>query len=226
MKLRHVIYYILMFLPGCRYVRWGKDVFYQSKVQCAYTDIQHDYIRSLCVYDQFTTLGRFDVLWLSEAVRTVYSKEYALLYGCSPEDYLTFLQRQLAENEHEIAFYMLAVIPHVQDSLLTECQNPWTIYLHVDGVSYEPKCLEVVKLPYPYQVFFGKRYTLSKQMYYISFDAKMPNGSPVITPATTSLSLCFYTIARKDECVVWDVPSSGLALPCCADNSGILTDPI
>lgn len=222
MKLRYALYCILFFLPGCRYVRWGKDVFHQSRTQFTYNNLRDDYIRSLRIYDQFTTLGLFDVLWLSEEVRRLYSKENASLHGCPKEDYADFLQGQLAENDSEIAFYILASVPHAQDLLLTESQNPWTIYLCVDGVTYAPKSLKIVELPPQYQVFFGKRYTTLKKTYVVTFDAKTLDGCPILTPATTSLSLCFHTTGREDECVIWEISSPGRAHPRCVDNPDVL----
>lgn len=222
MKLHFVIWSMLFFISGCRYVPWAKDVFYQSKTKCTYTALRNDYIRTLRIYDQFTTLGIFDVLWLSDEVRTLYSKEYALLYGYCPEDYQSFLQDQLAESNCLISFYILACVPHVQDILLTEDGTPWSIYLCIDGVNYQPEILKLVELPYFYKLFFGKRYTIAKQVYYISFAAKSSMGDSILTKSSRSLSLCFHTPGRVDECIVWRLINPGRARPCHVDNPDIL----
>ncbi len=222
MKLRYIACCLLFLFPGCRYFRWGKNVFHQSKTQCTYDTLKQNYIRSLRIYDHFTTLALFDVFWLSDEVRTLYSKEYISRYGYTQERYTTFLRRQLAENDHEIAFYILASVPHACDVLLTDEQTPWTIYLNIHNISYEPKSLKVIDLPPVYQVFFGKRYTISKTAYLVTFAAKTIEGKPIITQATNSLSLCFHMVGIKDECVTWKIASPGRVESRCVDNPDVL----
>lgn len=224
MKLRLMILFCLLFsLPGCRYIRWGKDVFYQSKIQFTYDALRNDYIRTLRLYDQFTTLGLFDVLWLSDEIRTIYSKEQAALFGWSDAEYQTFLQKQLAKNDSEISFYILASTPHVQDIMLTEDATPWTMYLRIDGVNYHPKSLEYIEdLTQPYKSFFGKRYTMFRSIYLLSFSAKTASGCPIITTSTRSFSLCFHRPGIVDECIAWEIVSPGKARICCIDNPDVL----
>ena len=224
MKL-HLIIFCLLFslLPSCRYMYWGKDVFYQSKIQFTYDALRNDYIRTLRVYDQFTTLGLFDVLWLSAEVRTRYSKEYAALCGYCPGSYEEILQKELAENEDMISFYILASTPHVADIWLTEDETPWTIYLRIDGVDYHPKVLEYLEngLTQPYINFFGKRYTMFRDVYKLSFAAKVL-GAPIITDSTRSFALCFHKAGIVDECIAWEIVSPGKARVCCIDNPDVL----
>ncbi len=222
MKLHYIWCCLLLFLPGCRYVRWGKDVLHQAQTEFTYDALKQDYIRSLRIYDQFTTLALFDVLWLSDEVRTLYSKEHASRYGYTQERYTTFLRQQLAENDHEIVFYIFAAVPHAHDVLLTDELTPWTMYLNVHGVSYEPKSLKVIDLPPVYQVFFGRRYAIFKTAYLVTFAAKTIEEKPILTQATNSLSLCFHTVGKEDECVIWEIASPGRAEPRCVDNPDVL----
>jgi len=223
MKIWHIFVCSLVLLPACReenrYLRWGKDVFYQSEKQFSYRAFEDTHIRSLRIYDQLTTLGLFDALWLSKEVRTLYSKEQAALYGYNQERYDSFLEKQLDESNKEIGFYILASMPHAQDLLLTDETSPWTLYLRVNGESYAPKKVTVVDLPTPYQKFFGKRYSSARKIYYVSFSAQKEDGSVIITSSTSSLSLCFHMIGNVDECVAWKVRPS---VECCSNNPNML----
>lgn len=192
---------LLFVLPGCRYIEWGRDVFYQSEKRCSYTELRDEYIRSLRIYDQLTTLALFDVVWLSEPIRRWFSQEYALLYGCAPE---TILCEQLEENMLGTSFYVLAATPHNVDYLLSDTIKPWTLYMKVDGECYKPSSLKEVELPYIYRIYFGLKYSAAKKVYLVKFPATVPAGS--------SPALCFHRVGRLDECVVWDRIGSEIVL--------------
>ena len=64
---------MLVLLPGCgRLVDWGKNNFYQGDQVDNYRCDIKPYIRSVTIYDQFTTRATFDALWLSDEVRLAY----------------------------------------------------------------------------------------------------------------------------------------------------------
>lgn len=181
---------LLLFLSGCagnRYMRWGTDVFFQSKRVENYRWLQDKYVRTVRVYDQLTTLALFDALWLSPEVRALYEQDIS---SCECKD-----GKQI-DSKNQTAFYLLAALPHSDDALLTDITSPWRVYAEIDGKCYEPALIKIVDLPYPYEVFFGKYYySTARKIYYITFAAR-----PV-----HSLSLCYHSTGRIDECVTWDV---------------------
>ena len=77
-----IIVVILLALPGCgRVVDWGTKTFNQSPAIESNITAAQKYIRSVTTYDQLTTRARFDVLWLSDAVRKNYTHLFTAKFG-------------------------------------------------------------------------------------------------------------------------------------------------
>ena len=116
----------LSILPGCgRIIDWGKDNFYQGAEVGQDLSIARNYIQSRRVYDQFTLVGAFDALWLSDDVRKVHTNIYARKYGKNEEQKRVFLRRQLEENSHFITFYVLSP----KNILLGDKDSYWSMLL-------------------------------------------------------------------------------------------------
>src|SRR6266481_4121130 len=65
---------MILLLPSCgRVIDWGTRTFVQTPTIDASVAAAQEYIRSVTSYDQLTTRARFDVLWLSDDVRTNYA---------------------------------------------------------------------------------------------------------------------------------------------------------
>lgn len=208
MKLRCLFFCIVVLLLsscGGNYIRWGKDVFYQTKTCSDFRWLQDKYIRSVRVYDQLTTLALFDVLWISPEVLCAYNKEQ-------------YSENQVCAHDQEISFYVLAAMPHAYDALLTDIASPWTLYLSINGNCLQPTSLKLVDVPYAYQVFLGKYYSAAKKAYYVTFSLEKED----CFDAVNSFSLCFHTPTRADECVTWDVTPEGDAYPVSKFNPDIL----
>lgn len=205
--LRLLLLFLLVSCPGCkRYINWGLDVFNQGTCLKTYKDIVKDYIRSIRIYDQFTTLGLFDALWLSDTVRTAYSRVLACKRGLSTERYRLLLHRQLQENKNFISFYVLAAIPSYLGPIIGEKEAIWSVHLCVDGRSYLPIDIKIIDLLPEYKFYFGKTFSNFKTPYSIVFNAHDKEGNPVITARTQSISLIFRRIGHQ-ETVTWDLHS-------------------
>src|SRR5579885_1068642 len=84
MKWYHTLALVCI-LPGCRYVEWGKGQFQQADKWCDYVKPVKPYIRSMDLFDGFSTVGHFDVLLVAEPVRQAYTKAFAYRRGMSEE---------------------------------------------------------------------------------------------------------------------------------------------
>jgi hypothetical protein len=200
----NIIYIItmLVLLPGCgRWVDWGNRTFEQTPTVNSPVAVAQKYIRSVTSYDQLTTTARFDVLWLSDDVRTNYADLYALKFAKTDEQKKTFLRRQLEENNHFISFYVMSLY----DQPLGETNNDWNLFLTIDDKNYSPIEIKSVELAPEYMHIFGKKYNRFKVPYSVKFDAKDIDDNFLITPETKKITLHCRTL-KVDVTFEWDLP--------------------
>lgn len=195
-------------LSGCRYKTWGESVFSQGCKLDRFQEATCQFLRTVHLYDQFTTVGNFEILWLSNEVRTVYSKLYAQQHCYNGERYKVFLRRQLEENNHYITFYVLASIPHSRGAMLTDENTEWAICLEIDGVSYTPTRIKTIELKPEYKHLFSRAYTHFKTPYIITFEARDVEGNPLIHATGQTIRLHFNTIGKTDF-AEWQTLSDG-----------------
>jgi hypothetical protein len=161
-----IIMLLLIILPNCgRVIDWGVGNFYQGKELTNFTAQVEPFIRSIAIYDQLETKAIFDVVWLSDQVRTAYANLHALRQGKSEEKLQSILRRQLEENNHYITFYVLSTY----EVKLGALHSHWSFFLRLDGLEYHPFEIKEIELPYEYQIFFGKRWNRFKVPYRIRF---------------------------------------------------------
>lgn len=193
----------LLLLPSCsRITEWGRRNFTQAPLLETPITQAQKYIRSVTVYDQLTTCARFDVLWLSDEVRTNYAELYALKFGKTEEQKKVFLRRQLEENNHFISFYLLSSYEYP----LGDTNSEWTFFLSINGKNYAPIEIKTVEITPEYMYIFGKKYNRFKVPYSIKFDAKDVNEEFLIGHTTENITL--YGRSLKSEVTfVWDITS-------------------
>lgn len=195
---------LLTLFSGCRHKNWVESIFSQGCKRDSYQQLAYDYLRPLHIYNQFTTMGHFDVLWLANPVRTAYSKIYGRRHCYCADRYKVFLRRQLEENNHYITFYVLGDIPHTRGALLNEDESPWSVCLKIDGTVVLPHEIKTVELKPEYQHLFGKAYRHFKVPYQITFEAHDIEGRRLIHNGSQNMKLYFNTINRA-ACVEWDL---------------------
>ncbi len=196
---------MILSLPGCgRLVDWGKQTFNQGQEVDEINNRIKNYIRSIKVYDQFTTRGIFDAIWLSDEARIAYSDLYAFRQGKSDEHTKTFLRRQLEENKHFISFYVLSLY----EVPLGDSNAEWNLILKVDEKEYGPVEVKKVELPHEYRIFFGDKFTRFKEPYIVKFGAKDVDDKIIITPETKKLELLFRAVDRR-VVLCWELDAKG-----------------
>lgn len=184
----------LVFAPGCgRIIDWGKERVPQATDTKKDVKVARDHIRSIRVYDQFTLIGNFDSLWLSDDVRNIYAQMYALKHGKSDEASKVFLRRQLEENNHFISFYIVSVV----EETLGETDSNWTVFLKIGENQFTPIEVKTVDLSSEYVYIFGKKFNRFKIAYIVRFNAKDIEDQSLIQPTTDKISLVFKTVAKE-----------------------------
>lgn len=196
---------ILVGLAGCgKVIDWGAQTFDQGKDVYKLFEKGGAWIRSTTIYDQFTTAGMFDALWLSNKVRTIYVTSYSVRRAKSEDFKRAFLRRQLEENNHFITFYVLSPF----ELPLGEPQSDWQLFLKVDNVIYNPLEIKAIDLDLEYKYMFGKRFTRFKESYIVKFDAKDLQDQFIISPETHVIELYFRS-SSKEASLAWRLPGSG-----------------
>lgn len=208
MKLNVSFYFALialLSLPGCgRIIDWGKQTFNQGQEVDEINKRVKDYIRSIKVYDQFTTRGIFDAIWLSDEARTAYADLYAFRQGKSDEHTKTFLRRQLEENKHFISFYVLSLY----EVPLGESNSEWNLILKVNDAEYVPLEVKKIELPHEYRIFFGDKFTRFKEPYIVKFNAKDVDENFIITSQAKKIELLFRAVDRR-VVLCWELDAKG-----------------
>jgi len=201
MNEKYILCALLLLLPGCgRVVDWVQDTFPQISPIDTQVDTIEKYSKSLTIYDQFTTVAKFDVMWLADEVRELYVDLFALKYGKTVEQKKILLRRQLEENNHFISFYVLSLY----EVPLGDTFSEWALFLHINGKNYAPIEVKTVELSPEYIGMFGKKFNRFKVVYSVKFDAKDIEDQLLITPETTEMKLYFRS-TNKEVVFVWDV---------------------
>lgn len=204
---RHILAMaVLITVAGCgkRFTTWPKKTFKQADTVAGPIERARNYLKTIRLYHQFETLGIFDIMWLSDDVRHAYAQLYALKHGLTAPEHSAYERNQLALNEHQISFYVLAYQPSIpQLKPFDMAESNWAAYISLDGVSYPSSSIKMVNVfPPEYRAFFGKRYNQFQTPYLISFDAFTGEGKPLITPATKEITLYVSTAEKKGH-VSW-----------------------
>lgn len=198
-----LILFYLIIMPGCgRLVDWGKDTFYQGESLPINTVVAQRNVRSIAVYDQFTTCAIFDALLLSDDVRTAYADIYMRKLGSNQDKYNAFLRRQLEENKHYLSFYVLSLY----EKPLGEATSEWMMFLRIDGVDMVPFEVKSVDISSEYQLLFGKRFNRFKVAYSVKFPIRDRDGNFLINPQAQKIALVFRSM-DKETLLTWDMSS-------------------
>jgi len=217
----YAILIMLVLLPGCgRIIDWGKDNFYQGEQIDNYRCDIKPYMRSVTIYDQFTTRAMFDALWLSDEVRSAYVDLHISRQGKDEMRKNALLRRQLEENNHYISFYVLSL----HEEKLGDPESSWSLFLRVNEQFYQPIEIKEIDLPYEYQIFFGKLWNRFKVPYLVRFSTNDTDELPLITPQTETIELHMRS-ANKEHAFVWklhsDIPEIAIK-ECKAEKQAVI----
>jgi hypothetical protein len=198
-------------LPGCnKVVEWGKRSFNQGVDVLFNKSLIKEFIKGATLYDELDTAAKFDVLWLSDAVRSEYARLHAYTQGKSDEFYQGLLRRQLEENKHFVTFYILSLY----DMYLGMPESKWQFFLRVGDKNIAPSEIKAIELLPEYKTFFGDQLTRFRAPYRVMFDAKDIDDNDIITSETKIIELVFRS-THKELVLGWNykphviVPTTG-----------------
>lgn len=184
-------------VPGCkRYIEWGERSFYQGEQWEHELTHARNYIRSVKMYDQLSTLGIFDVMWLSDDVRTVYADLESSRRGKTNERKEVFLRRQLEENDYFISFYLLSAPAKKSGFAHAGEQGYWSLFLTLGDEVYYPSEIKKVDLAPEYELMFGKRANRFKTAYLVKFNARSLDDEDIFRPDVHTLELHINGVDR------------------------------
>jgi len=195
---------ILILLPGCSsdLIDLGKKTFYQGDSLSIDLAKPQKYIRSVSVYDQFTLIASFDVLWLCPEVKEFYTSVIVRNLAKNDQQKEILIARNKDELKHFISFYI--VTPY--DIVLGDHLSSWFVLLKIDDSLYHPIEIKSIELHPLYGAIFSKRVMRFCNVYQIKFDARTLEDVPIIKSTTKDISLLFRSI-DKELAVSWLIPS-------------------
>jgi hypothetical protein len=200
LPLRSLLLVSVVLLSGCGGVKdWINETFDQGKVHKEDKKVIDNYLRSIKIYDQFTTIAIFDALWISDEVRKLYANTYVAMHGRSEEVRKTFLRRQLKANSHFITFYVLST----HEIPLNLKPATWVTHLKIGEKNYSPVEVKSVELVPEYELLFGKVMTNHKRPYEIRFDRKDAEGKDILDGAD-KIAL-YFSGPHHYSSVEWDI---------------------
>ncbi len=178
----NAIFYCMMAVitvgfSGCgRLIDLCKETIPQSATYSLDKKIIKQYTKSVRFYDEFQMIAMFDVLWLSDDIRTMYGNHYSLMHGSTIDATTEAVRRQLQANEKMVSFYILSLRA---DPL--HISNPtWIVYLEVDEHRYQPQEIKFVELLPFYITVFGKLCTNHKQACEVKFSRFDQEGRDIM----------------------------------------------
>lgn len=208
-----IIAYSILFSGCSRIIDWGVKTFNQGCPIETCFDVPRAYLRNARVYDQFTTLGIFTGLWLSQEVIKCYVDTHAKKFSLTPEQTKELFEQEMLEKDQKlISFYVLAYSPEESNNpLYIPDKNedaPWAVTLRINDKTYKPFKIKVVQLTTIYELIFGKYFTRFKVAYLVQFLAKDPDDNPLIRPDVESIVLCFNSLNNR-AALIWEIDASG-----------------
>jgi hypothetical protein len=196
---------LLGFTPGCiKYHDLVRSEFPQGKKQPEKHAVAQMYRRSCVVYNDFSTQGIFDGLWLSDQLRKAYVDVYGGKRGLSQDAQEEILKRQLEENKHWMTFLLLADVPEKTNVSLSDPEAAWTVYAVVDGKKLIPaekkEGIKEVELEPEYQLFFGDTFNTLKTPYLIRMPITIDIAEKIAQGNVRSIKLVISSVQK--ECVL------------------------
>lgn len=195
---------LIFCFSGCiPYHKVVKSEFPQSAEHQDSRALVYNYLRTVPVYYQFQTRAIFDVIWLSDEVRTAYAHAYSKRRGKDLSAQEVVLKRELEENQLSIAFYVLADIRTKTRKALSDKGAYWTVYLETElGERIESMSVKEVELEPEYVAWFAHRFNLFKDAYLVKFPVTNAEGKRYFG-AENRVTLIFSSPEQEVK-AIWD----------------------
>lgn len=192
------LFILLLFLPSCqRIVNWGKVTFNQGcRIWPSGAQKAREYLRSVKVYDQITTVGTFDALLLTEESIKFYVKLYTNKFNFTDKEKIDLKNKELSKLDNVIAFYVLVWQPSKCGETFEKEDAYWKVRLDTDLGMFLPNKIKKIELPCGYNLIFDKRFNKFQKAYYLEFNRFDSNNTDILK-SSGRLTLCFSSLMRK-----------------------------
>ena len=163
---------IAMSFSGCiKYYRLSKTEFPQGDKREDKREQVSEDIQSVAMYDQFSTKGFFDVMWLTPNVRRAYVDSYCNRRGIVGKEREAFAAEYEGKFEGKAIFCVLADVRERDHNLLTEKDPEWTMHLEFEkDKRVTPSKIIKLELDPEVKKMFGHHYSHFKKSYQVEFD--------------------------------------------------------
>lgn len=195
---------MIVSLSSCRLVRWGKEHFEQGEVRTIAREPIAKNLKTTRVYNQFSTVGTFDVLFLSDEVRESYGRLYATKHDMQEREAKEFVRRQLAENDQYFSFYILGYIP--VGTLGVDDKDHWNAMLMVDGKHLAPQSIKTAELSPEYSELLKKVPMRFRTVQIAKFPKRNASGELTVPPHARELVMVLNTVDRSTS-LSWSLKS-------------------
>jgi hypothetical protein len=142
----------------------------QGKESKNMAGIMHRNVRSVKIYNQFSTEAIFDVLAYNDEVQMQYVDSYSKRHGLNTEGRLKLFNKQQEEIKKQLVYYVLADIRDVQSQSLLKKDAAWSLYLLTpEGKKIEACEIKEVELEPELRQFFLHKHNRYKVAYKVTF---------------------------------------------------------
>ena len=187
----HILVVLLGALPilfsGCKKIPKYYDLvpseFPQGEEPENISSLMHKNLRSVKIYNQFTTEAIFDVLYFSDAVQAKYVDSFASRRGKSEKQRQDLVKGRRDASKNTLTYYMLADIRDTGNQTMFSKDSAWTVYLvNALGQKVEPTEIKEVELESEIRQFFMHRYSRYKIAYLVTFPCADELGNSYFKP--------------------------------------------
>jgi len=202
--LKFSLFFGCLFFPSCiKYYELAKTEFPQGKGKDVSRDILAENLKTIRVYNQFATLAIFDLLYLSDEMRSFYVDLFCNQRGKDETFKSAMLRRELEENKLWISFNILASVQDEENKGLGDKDSLWSVFLKMaDGQAISPVSIEEVDLSPEMKFFFAHRLTHYKRSYLVKFPAKNAEGKYYLSEGS-KFKLVVSSVNKEAE-VEWN----------------------
>lgn len=204
------LFFILIFLSGCSRVnRFLNKQFFESCRPCDYIKGAHDSIRTIKLYDQFSTVGIFTALWINEKVTEAYQKAYNQQRNL-PLDSPVDIPIDLNNNQQK--FYIIGYQPKIEGSVFDVCDDnnsSWHLSIEFNNKYFKPVSIKPVKADRILEAILRPYHNRFNELYEVTFNLDLTNYQ------NYELKMNFSSLDAIGT-VLWIVKNNTLLMPDCA----------
>lgn len=164
-----IIMLALLFWASDRCAKWTRNAFNQGETHDYLTGLVRDYLRSVRVYDQFSTRALLDMLLLDEPVRRAFVRARSCKQHLTLAQEGLLLEHQLEEERAYVTLYVFAPFAPDARSQLNSAQSRWSLVLIIDDEYFQPHDITPIELGPEYAASVSPHCLRARSVYQVRF---------------------------------------------------------